>query len=1278
MALDAFDREIKVSIDNLKAALLEDVGETKKVAHEGKQNTEQLKKLNDNLTKIFGDQFNKELIALKNLMKKVADCCEHMGGAKAKKATKKGSDFSLTIDKTAKSIKVLRDVADGVAKSLKKVMEGEEAIVKVQGELLKAYENSQKAMEKKYLALEKSREKYSRIGQAAKGGALGAAAGAGKFIFGDDQIKMMLDSATAGISKTTGAILEGPFSILGSMIEKSTIPGLSALGPVVKAFGMALGGLAEGMIKLVLTPLAEQAEFMSKASQNMFVSTGATITGPLTAAGQIDQFNKGMSSAYKTLEMFAVKMEDVVETGQRFSDIQKTYDKNFMRGIRDLKTMQKVSKLGLQTATLLGASADSTADLFADWHQKLGLSTGDLRSMQRGLSQVAMSTGLIGDQLIHVAKTANEFMKDMRLAGTLTTAGARSLIDLVARGEKTGTQGIAASVAKIFSQGRLRGNLSNEEQALAAVGGGGDAQLQEAITFGVVQGNKELEARFAQNLENWLRGQVGGDQNKSLAENMRKLSPMEIARISALTKNIFGRGAEELRIQIENLKEGSKSFGQRINDLNKSAKGRFSAQQAEFQKQQMFITTGNDLLDEFNKTLEDGDKNFGQALADVASKNKDFGEYLSALGTDASKGGAAIEKVLMDQATRMRKEAVNIGEPGLAKDLPTAAEISKAVASGDKAQLKTLTDKFADLQGALNRQAKINADPLSRIKQGVIEIEAKIKELVQTGIFQSLGFLTAALKNLQSQKFWESFSKGDIQGGLKQLGEFVKNIPTNIMEAMKEVRNLAGTTGFQDFLSAIFTAIAKALKMALETIGTSLEKSAPAIAKVLEKLINNDWNKTFENIEKFLESITLIKWKDLSWAASLVGDGIGLLVKGLGVVASFLGPEGALLSGLLLLSTRLGPLGLGVAIVYLLGKLKAISEEMDKHPKTFAQASSTHFGANINLAQRLGTLSNKDVAKEREGIESLRKSAKDVEDKFKGWNRLSAASLAALVSDAGYATKDQAFEAAKKNREEADRREKLLDLRNALQSVPPNERKKFMEENIRKIFPWQNSVAEQTAGDIILGNQSPNTRRAIMKEKASLEEKLKAVQEQIDSGTFITGGRLSDVDTRESIEQKNAILRQLEDLNQVTEMLDPVKTSAERQLKPDSIYVHDTHVEDLLKNMISPTMIPTLPVSKDVDEELKRRKAEAQGNAGNEIGQIEANTGSTAANTGAMVRILGRIGKMLAKRQRGGLTEVAGPDYPLDAFFDDILSTEWPNARPGRSVGLEIDYTDIS
>ena len=150
-----------------------------------------------------------------------------------------------------------------------------------------------------------------------------------------------------------------------------------------------------------------------------------------------------------------------------------------------------------------------------------------------------------------------------------------------------------------------------------------------------------------------------------------------------------------------------------------------------------------------------------------------------------------------------------------------------------------------------------------------------------------------------------------------------------------------------------------------------------------------------------------------------------------------------------------------------------------------------------------------------------------------------------------------------------------------------------------------------------------------------------------------------------------------------------------------SIYTHDKRLENLAKEelkqqensiiakpeLMGPPMTdevkaavnkeisvsPTLPgMSSAAEDEIRRRNAEMQNSGDVDMAKTEENTGTTAANTRAMAKMLGQIGRILTKKRSNDLG-LEGPDYPVEAFFEEVLNTNWDSAGIGRSGGLEFE-----
>ncbi len=1398
---------------------------------------------------------------------------EHKGEGKNGKS--KGTESGLCRC-ICKCISRLMGVSKDIAKSSKDTATTTRATGKVSGrtgdatvKALKAAtdssnkksdkEESQQALMREWMKQE-SKKRWEERGARAKSKMLSGAAYAQNLIFGGKPIETLLHGASMALAKTTGKILEAPFDLAGKIV--SLIPFIGGLGPIIGAFGAALGGLAEGLVHLVLTPLIKQVEFIGDATKSMFVSTGATSAPPTISAGKAPggeewsdlaktmmEVDRNMESISKTLDVLGTKMSDVVETGHDFETIQKSMLKNFRKGIRDNKDLNKVTKTGLQTAYLLDSNAEHTADMFADWHQTLGMSSVDLRSMQRGMTQIARSTGLVGDNLMDAAKSASEFMDNMRKAGTLTAESSRSLIEMMARAKLTGTEGAAKSFAKILSQGRLRGNLSGHEQTLAAIGGGGNSKLIDAITFGTVQGNKELEKEFANNLEGWLKAQVGGDPTKSLDQNMKKMSAEQISRLSYLTQQLFGMGAKEFQLQIKNMQKGAQSFSENIAEIEKAGsaeamsldklravadkeigwrakfdtalnnakgdtskaldellnmadlpkemrkqfEGQLNAQQVAYQRQQLFITTGADLMDKFNNIMEDGGKNVDGALEELARGSKDFREYLGKIGTDAGKGGMAIEKVLEDQAKRLMEEANKFGMgEDISKLLPDPADIKKALKDNDKAALKIIADRFARAKGMVETGGMKNTSPMELIKQYLNQIAGMFNELMQAGLKEVLPMLMHAIKDFSRAPFWKAFKEGDLKKGFELFGEYIKGIVPNIQKAMAEIGSLAESEGFRKFLTTLISGIGTAVKPLFDAVGAAFTEENPKIMKFIE------------NVKKFINETD---WNKVAEGLAAISVGIVKFVEMIGKIVEFLGPTGTLIAGLAILAGPTGisaltlafnPLGAIMATLVIgAGLLYEAWTRVNDAQKEAAKLTGQQAGIDENrknaaLAAGGAAAAKGDAATVRKLLTAKEKEQTELETRIReleAKGTIAQGAPGSIADESGFGSTfydafgDKVAREKKRNeeRELAEKRITLGKVQEAKNALMPkvkeaedtaaamlakvaadrakdpamwaNVDKMIMESGVSRDYrmPGKREYKDTTGTAIMADNQGDADRifkgmgktiesfadvRKRLNHKGILdwtptgETKVgpedikkyvgsvfaKLTQDQVETNNLTKelivlnktepekAMKIAEAMRQKLIENLNFNEMSYDDWDRAIENIATVEKAqavmaelAKKGVKPGSIYTHDIYLEDLMTEMVANVSDMnyilsniydskiaeameagnvTARVPVDAEQELRKREAELRVNAGTDMSETEANTGATAANTRATVRAINMVGKLLAKvlaNGGSGLSGLSGPDYSIDTFFDEALSTTWHSANPDRQPGLDVD-----
>jgi hypothetical protein len=109
-----------------------------------------------------------------------------------------------------------------------------------------------------------------------------------------------------------------------------------------------------------------------------------------------------------------------------------------------------------------------------------------------------------------------------------------------------------------------------------------------------------------------------------------------------------------------------------------------------------------------------------------------------------------------------------------------------------------------------------------------------------------------------------------------------------------------------------------------------------------------------------------------------------------------------------------------------------------------------------------------------------------------------------------------------------------------------------------------------------------------------------------------------------------------------------------------------------------PQVQPILP--QDTESRLRARQMAIDAEipvSSQELENIDDNTERSAETLEQVARLLNDIRRLLAPRRRRGAGD-SGQDVADEPLFDEILNTEWPNARYGRIAGLEFNLTDFS
>ena len=365
---------------------------------------------------------------------------------------------------------------------------------------------------------------------------------------------------------------------------------------LLKSAPQAMGKIASlvapkmsAMFGPILGPIADfAADIGGKALGNMSAIKQAGFQTQGIGGADLDQQQKALNE-------YKVGWSEVWETNQNIDVIQKQQLNNLKRGIRNVKTLNKVTSTGLGTASLLGSSAEETANFFADMHQNLGMSVMDLRNMGSGLRDIAKSTGVTGDNLIKVARNSESFIKNMRNAGVLTSEAANNVTRLLAEASKTGTSEGIQNLLSVITKGTLNNNGDPKTRDYLLAATQGNSKLAGKLQSGTLAGDKAGMKQLAEGMKKIMKDFTGG-------RALEDIDPQELGFLSQKFEELTGRGLKQAELEIENITKANRSFGERFDELEKTKSGRTGDQTTQLKKDLITSQTTQYLTD-LNKAL---------------------------------------------------------------------------------------------------------------------------------------------------------------------------------------------------------------------------------------------------------------------------------------------------------------------------------------------------------------------------------------------------------------------------------------------------------------------------------------------------------------------------------------------------------------------------------------------------------------------------------------------------------------------------------------------------
>lgn len=326
-------------------------------------------------------------------------------------------------------------------------------------------------------------------------------------------------------------------------------------------------------------------------------------------------------------------------TGFKKNVEAKNYLKVSRMGIKDTEKALKISTQAGKVAYLMDMDAESTAESFGEWHNKLGLSVGDTSQMARSIKDTGKLTGLMGDGLSRAVAASRTMMEYMRNIGDSSKSARDNVMKMTASAEKFGVGQEMAEFQKFIAGGPVRSGLDGGKnnvlfhRILHKSGLRGKYMAGEDI-LGDEKNMTQLREGVKQQLEEYKalgKGPGGKHRQAAFAHGMQ----MEVGQVEQMLKA---------------MEESTMSLDQRIASVQAAANKRRAAGNVSREEEMGFANKEAELrIDDAlkNQDREGGEKGLKLAVAHMNQLAENINKV---------KGAGTIKEINQADFNRLTKE----------------------------------------------------------------------------------------------------------------------------------------------------------------------------------------------------------------------------------------------------------------------------------------------------------------------------------------------------------------------------------------------------------------------------------------------------------------------------------------------------------------------------------------------------------------------------------------------------------------------------------------------
>jgi hypothetical protein len=483
--------------------------------------------------------------------------------------------------------------------------------------------------------------------------------------------------------------------------------------------------------------------------------------------------NRELEATYKNIT------DSVNASGISRGQFQELWLKNLQRGLmlegkgdkaRNLAAQRVKSVLttAANTAQFLGMNAESTNEMFMDWHYHLGLSALEVADIGRSMVQVARTTGVTGKELEKAMVSADKIMKSLKSSGSLTASASKNVITMSAAMQKFGVaeKGNELMTALSSREDFFAANDKIKSMLGRVAQNSGDPNMLNSVMTGSVLQSKSKIKGLGTGVENEMKSilenfsgdfkRMGVEMPKDMAqltetmEKLRKTGPEGeriAANINTATKNrMGGSGVGDVDQIIKAFREMGKTSGDMIGEMRKKMeemqkKGMTNLDEyRQLQRKMLEAQTDQSMTGfmELQKELKMAGVKSYEELSTTAKERlkKTLGEDMgkqSAQDFLKNMSGSA-QEMMQSLSDRAQKAGINFNDlldkRGIKNMDDAAKKIQEGGEAGELAML-ALDEAMKELQ----QKERTSEDPVASIKEDVRKINNYLGEKLDKVLF---------------------------------------------------------------------------------------------------------------------------------------------------------------------------------------------------------------------------------------------------------------------------------------------------------------------------------------------------------------------------------------------------------------------------------------------------------------------------------------------------------------------------------------------------------------